>query len=86
MSRHWETVEDQQTSTDNARARTELREHGRPLRWIAQARNAFGGDEEERSERRELHVGRLAFGHLHDHDAEGPDVNLRVVFLRSDED
>jgi hypothetical protein len=32
-------------------------------------------------ERRELHVRRLALGHLHDHDAQRPDIDLGVVLL-----
>ena len=57
----------------------------RPLFGLLERRDALGGDEEERTQRRELHVRRLALGHLHDHDAQTPNVDLGAVVVASNQ-
>ena len=63
----------------------EVVEVGGPASLLLEGRDALGGDEEESAEGRELHIRRLALGHFHHHDAEGPDVDLDAVVLAADE-
>lgn len=78
----------------------EVLELGTPLLSVGKGRDALesgeqgrqreeggylGGDEEEGTEGRTLHVRGLAFTHLHQHDAGGPDVHLDAVGMATDE-
>ena len=55
-----------------------------PLVLILERWDALGGDEEESTKGRVLHVRRLSLGHLDQHDAERPDVNLGAIIVTTD--